>query len=64
MPRKKYLINLSDEDRETLLQMTPKGVLKARKFNRALILLKADEGLTELNSIDFSGTIQFLTPAL
>lgn len=47
MPRKKYLINLSDEDRETLLQMTRKGSLKARKFKRAMILLKADEGLSD-----------------
>jgi transposase len=47
MPRKKYLINLSDEDRDTLLQMTHKGTLKARKFKRAMILLKADEGLSD-----------------
>ena len=47
MPRKKYLINLSDGDRETLLQMTHKGMLKARKFKRAMILLKADEGLSD-----------------
>jgi transposase len=47
MPSKKYLINLSDEDRETLLQMTRKGTLKALKFKRAMILLKADEGLSD-----------------
>jgi transposase len=47
MPSKKYLINLSDEDREDLLQMTRKGSLKARKFKRAMILLKADEGLSD-----------------
>jgi transposase len=47
MPRKKYLINLSDEDRQTLLHMTRKGTLKARKFKRAMILLKADEGLSD-----------------
>jgi transposase len=47
MPRKKYLINLSDEDRENLLQMTCKGTLKARQFKRAMILLKADEGLSD-----------------
>ena len=47
MPSKKYLINLSDEDRELLLQMTRKGTLKARKFKRAMILLKADEGLSD-----------------
>jgi transposase len=47
MPSKKYLINLSDEDRENLLQLTRKGSLKARKFKRAVILLKADEGLSD-----------------
>ena len=47
MPRKKYLINLSDTDRETLVQMTHKGTLKARQFKRAMILLKADEGLSD-----------------
>jgi len=47
MPRKKYLINLSDDDRETLEQMTRKGSLKARQFKRAMILLKANEGLSD-----------------
>jgi transposase len=47
MPRKKYLINLCTEEREQLLEMTSKGELKARKFKRAMILLKADEGLSD-----------------
>jgi transposase len=47
MPRKKYLINLSDEERTSLVEMTHKGTLKARKFKRAMILLKADEGLSD-----------------
>ena len=47
MPRKKYLINLSEEERESLLEMTRKGTLKVRKFKRAMILLKADEGLPD-----------------
>ena len=47
MPRKMYLINLGDEERQTLLEMTRKGEIKARKFKRAMILLKADEGLTD-----------------
>jgi len=47
MPRKKYLINLSDADREKLEQMTRKGSLKARQFKRAMILLKANEGLSD-----------------
>jgi len=47
MPWKKYLINLSDEERQALLEMTRKGKIKARQFKRAMILLKADEGLTD-----------------
>ena len=47
MPRKKYLINLSGEERERLLEMTRKGSLKARQYKRAMILLKADEGLSD-----------------
>jgi transposase len=42
-----YVINLSDEERQMLLEMTRKGEIKARKFKRAMILLKADEGLTD-----------------
>jgi transposase len=42
-----YLINLADEERQTLLEMTRKGKINARKFKRAMILLKADEGLTD-----------------
>jgi transposase len=42
-----YLINLSDEERQALLEMTRKGEIKARKFKRAMVLLKADEGQTD-----------------
>jgi transposase len=57
MPRKKYLINLSAEERQELLELTRKGELKARKMKRALILLKADEGLSDpqiMNSVNVS----------
>jgi len=47
MPRKMYLVNLADEERQTLLEMTRKGKINARKLKRAMILLKADEGLTD-----------------
>jgi transposase len=47
MPRKKYLINLSDEERQALAELTRKGEIKARKFKRAMVLLKADEGLND-----------------
>lgn len=44
MPAKKYHVNLEVEERTTLLEMTRKGKLSARKLKRAQILLKADEG--------------------
>ena len=47
MPRKKYHVNISDEERDTLLDITGKGEIKVRKYKRAMILLKADEGLTD-----------------
>ena len=47
MPRKMYLVNLTDEERQTLLEMTRKGKINARKLKRAMILLKADDGLTD-----------------
>jgi len=47
MPRKKYLINLSDEEQQELYEITRKGEVKARKMKRAMILLKADEGLSD-----------------
>jgi transposase len=47
MPRKKYLINLNAEEKQQLAELTRKGTVKARRFKRAMILLKADEGLTD-----------------
>jgi transposase len=47
MPRKKYIINLQDAECQTLVGMTKKGTIKARKFKRAAILLKANEGLSD-----------------
>lgn len=47
MPAKKYLVNLSAEERQNLLDLTSKGTLNARKFKRAMVLLKADEGLSD-----------------
>jgi hypothetical protein len=51
MPRKKYLINLSAEEQQQLTELTRKGTAKARQFKRAMILLKADEGLTDVQII-------------
>jgi transposase len=47
MPKKKYIINLSKEERKTLLELSSKGSIKARKLKRVMILLKADEGMTD-----------------
>lgn len=47
MPKKLYLVNLSDLERQTLEELTRKGTVKARQFKRAMILLKANEGLTD-----------------
>jgi transposase len=47
MPRKKYLINLTAEEQQQLAELTRKGTVKARQFKRAMILLKADQGLTD-----------------
>jgi transposase len=47
MPNKIYVVNLSDDEQQALNEMTRKGTLKARQFKRAMILLKADEGLTD-----------------
>jgi transposase len=44
---KKYIISLTDQERETLLALTKKGSLPARKLNRAHILLQADAGASD-----------------
>ena len=44
MPKKKYVVHLSPEERETLEQLFASGQASVRKLARARILLKADEG--------------------
>jgi len=44
---KKYVVDLSDEERERLEAITTKGESKARRLRRAHILLLADEGLLD-----------------
>lgn len=39
---KKYLVNLTEDERATLLTLTKKGTVAARKLTRAHILLHAD----------------------
>ena len=47
MPAKKYIVDLTAEEREELLKLIRQGEAKARKLNRARILLKADEGWSD-----------------
>jgi len=44
MPAKKYIVDLTSEERRKLLELTRKGKQSVRKVRRARILLKADEG--------------------
>ena len=43
----KYVVNLSADERATLLQWVRAGARSARTLTRARVLLKADEGLTD-----------------
>lgn len=47
MPAKQYLVNLTQEEREHLLDITRRGKSSARKVKRSLILCKADGGATD-----------------
>jgi len=47
MAKKKYRITLSAEEQQQLDDLTRKGKAKAREFKRAMILLKANEGLSD-----------------
>jgi putative transposase len=44
MPKKKYLVTLTDEERTALEQMIRRGKTAARKITRARILRKAADG--------------------
>ena len=44
MPKKLYVVELTDEEREQLIALTQKGKVSARKVTLAWILLEADEG--------------------
>ena len=47
MPAKQYRVNLTQDEREHLLEITRRGKSSARKVKRSLILCKADEGVTD-----------------
>ena len=45
--KKVYVVNLTKEEKTELLKLVGKGAARARKMNRAHILLLADEGRTD-----------------
>ena len=47
MPALKYKVELNESDRTHLRQIASRGEASARKVRRALVLLRADEGLTD-----------------
>lgn len=47
MTKKMYLVNLTDDERQQLLDLVSKGTASARKFKRAHILLQAQDGATD-----------------
>ena len=47
MPALKYKVELNESERTHLKQMASRGETSARKVKRALVLLKADEGLID-----------------
>jgi transposase len=47
MPAKRYRVSLTESEREQLLAIARRGKWSARKVKRALILCKADEGLSD-----------------
>jgi transposase len=47
MPQKKYIVDLTPEERTTLEQLVHRGKSSVRKLARAHLLLQADEGLTD-----------------
>lgn len=47
MPKKKYIVDLSADEREQLQQLIRRGKASSRKLTRARILLKAAEGFTD-----------------
>ena len=47
MPALKYKVELNESERTHLKEMASRGETSARKVKRALVLLKADEGMTD-----------------
>lgn len=55
MGRKKYIVDLSEEERSELEEFVTKGKHRAEAINRAKILLKADDGLTDAKICEHVG---------
>jgi transposase len=47
MSKKRYIVDLTEDEREQTLELTRKGKVATRKVTRARILLKADQGWTD-----------------
>mgnify|MGYP000863867052 CR=1 FL=1 len=47
MPKKRYIVTLTPDEREALQRLTRQGQVRARKMKRAQILLKADQGASD-----------------
>lgn len=47
LPKKKYIVDLTADERELLLQLVRRGKNSSRKVTRARILLKANDGLSD-----------------
>ena len=47
MPKKLYVVKLTDEERKELKKLVSNGIREAKKLAHARILLKADEGLKD-----------------
>ncbi len=59
MPAKRYIVSLTEEERQSLEKLTTTGKAAARKINHARILLKAD-----INQIDGGWTDSEISQAL
>jgi transposase len=47
LPKKQYIVDLTAEEREHLLQLVRRGKNSSRKVTRARILLKANDAMTD-----------------
>ena len=52
MPAKRYRVNLTQDEREQMLDIARRGKSSARKVKRSLILCKADDGLNDQQIAD------------